>query len=133
MIETIHLIATAIMTGVIWIIQLVHYPSFKHIDKNQFKEAMEKHQRGITPFVMPMMLLELGTAFYLCFNTSFEIGWIFNLVLLLIIWASTFFVQVPLHQSLVSGYDLGKIDSLARGNWVRTVLWTVRLFLVFSI
>ena len=32
----LHLIATSVMVGVIWVIQLVHYPSFHFIELKQY-------------------------------------------------------------------------------------------------
>jgi hypothetical protein len=46
--------------------------------------------------------------------------------LLVAIWASTFLVQVPLHNALVDGFDAGAHGSLVRTNWVRTIGWSAR-------
>jgi hypothetical protein len=49
---------------------------------------------------------------------------------LLGIHASTFLVQVPLHERLSAGWDAAAHQRLVASNWVRTVLWTVRAVLV---
>ena len=32
----IHIVSTSIMVGVIWIMQLVHYPSFKYVKESNY-------------------------------------------------------------------------------------------------
>ena len=43
------------------------------------------------------------------------------------IWASTFFLQVPCHLRLSAGWDAATHRLLVQSNWIRTVLWSVRL------
>ena len=50
----------------------------------------------------------------------------FGWILLLLIWLSTAFLQVPLHRRLAAGYDSRTATRLVRSNWVRTIAWTVR-------
>ncbi|MEM9735245.1 MAG: hypothetical protein AAF908_01395, partial [Pseudomonadota bacterium] len=47
-------------------------------------------------------------------------------VLLGLVWASTFFVQVPLHGKLERGHDATLVRRLVMTNWLRTFLWTAR-------
>ena len=57
----IHLIATSVMVGVIWIIQLVHYPSFHFIELKQSTPFQRFHMSRISYVVIPAMLTELFT------------------------------------------------------------------------
>jgi hypothetical protein len=50
-------------------------------------------------------------------------------VTLLLIWCSTAFLQVPMHQRLSSGFDAAAHRSLVKTNWVRTILWSARALL----
>jgi hypothetical protein len=50
-----------------------------------------------------------------------------GLTLLAGIWASTFFLQVPCHLKLSTGWDAATHRFLVQSNWIRTVLWTARL------
>ena len=54
-----HLISTAFMVGVIWYVQLVHYPMFNEYDKSRFSRIHNRHQVLTTFVVGPMMLLEV--------------------------------------------------------------------------
>ena len=44
----LHLVATSIMIGVIWVVQLVHYPSFHYIDRNRYGLFQQFHMRYIS-------------------------------------------------------------------------------------
>lgn len=125
--------ATLFLTGVIWTTQLVQYPFFAYFTAETFTKHHGEYRRWITPIVAPPMIIELLTAilllFYLPENIDSRLVWL-GLVLTLAIWASTFFVQVPLHEKLARGFDLQTIKSLVSTNWIRTVLWSLRAVLV---
>lgn len=131
---TLHFFATVFMTGVIWFVQVVHYPSFRGLEKSNFPDLMKQHQHSTTIVVLPAMLCELGSAFALLFSSCgrFEtiVVWV-NLATLALIWYFTFFVSVPKHQRLLSGYDARTIDNLIFTNWPRTCLWSARSLLIF--
>lgn len=53
------------MTGLIWFVQLVHYPLMKFGDAQQFSSFCQAHQNRTTWVVAGPMFLELGTALWL--------------------------------------------------------------------
>jgi hypothetical protein len=115
------------MTGLIWTIQLLHYPAFHEVEASRFGLFHASHSRKITYIVGPVMILELGSGVTLLF--LHEVYWI-NLGFLLLIWLATAFVSVPAHNRLSEGKDAAVIDRLVRTNWYRTSLWTLRLLLL---
>ena len=123
------------MFGVIWIVQIVQYPSFHHIEETQFSRFHQHHAAAISWIVLPLMVTELFAAVWLCFEPpSFNILWQYLLlVLTLMIWGSTFLVQVPLHRKLAAGKDPVLIEKLVTSNWVRTVAWTTKALLILTI
>ena len=54
--------ATLFMVGLIWFVQVVHYPLFAHVGRTQFPEYERLHNQFTTWIVGPVMLLELTTA-----------------------------------------------------------------------
>lgn len=125
------------MTGLIWMVQVVHYPLFAKVGAGQFVEYQHRHQILTTWVVGPPMLVEMLAASImlvirpplLCFTWAL-IGWI----LLLMIWCSTAFLQVPCHQQLTGGFDAQAHLRLVSSNWVRTLGWTARsAILIWSI
>ena len=100
---TVALIANAaaawFLTGLIWIVQVVHYPLFASVGREVFASYEAAHARLITLVVGPVMLLELAAAVALAFVRPASVpGWAAwaGLGLLAAIWISTFLVQVPL-------------------------------------
>jgi len=120
--------STLTLAGLIWTVQLVHYPAFRYVATDQFVAFESFHQRGISFFVVPMMLLELGTAMVLLVHRPNPLpGWWATIAFTLVLtnWLCTIVVQVPLHATLAKGYDRPAIEALIRTNWIRTFVWSV--------
>lgn len=121
--------STFVLVGLIWTIQLVHYPAFRYISEPQFADFEAFHQRQVSFVVVPLMLVELATSVALVgwrpagLPLSFAIAGVF---LTFAIWVCTFTLQVPLHNRLSQGYDRAAIEALVNSNWIRTVLWSLR-------
>ena len=128
----VQLVATAMMTGVIWLIQRVQYPIFLGLQTDQFSRWHELHSSRITWVVAPLMILELATSGALVFlNEAYFLLHIFIFILTLVIWLITFFISVPLHEKLSqNGFDSSVIYSLIRTNWSRTLTYSLKLLLV---
>lgn len=125
--------ATLYMTGLIWCIQIVHYPLFAQVGKEGFAAYEIAHSSLITPVVGLPMLIELVTAGLLLFFRSPAIGLgetIVGLALVVVIWLSTMFLQVPQHTILSSGFDATAHQFLVNSNWLRTIAWSLRGVLV---
>lgn len=120
------------MTGVIWVIQILHYPAFADIKDERFQIFHHQHSQRITWIVAPVMTLELISAIALVWITPNGF-WVANLAGVLAIWASTAFLSVPLHNKLSAGKNLLLIEKLVRTNWPRTLLWTVRMLLLYFV
>jgi hypothetical protein len=125
--------ATLYMTGLIWFVQIVHYPLFAKVGEAQFPAYSRAHQTLTTLVVGPPMLLEALTAGLLVVARPAQIpAWMVwaGLLLVIIIWASTAALQVPAHGKLVAGFDASTGTFLVSSNWIRTVGWTARAGLV---
>lgn len=131
------LVVTAALTGLIWIVQLVHYPGFRYVDHSQFSNFQQHHMRSISYVVVPLMLIEIGLALWLQVDFWKRDGMYFILaanVLLAIIWMATFFVSTPIHSQLLThGYNEKLITKLVDTNWIRTILWSIRTGLLVII
>lgn len=127
----VHAAATLFMTGLIWFVQIVHYPLMHAVGHDDFTEYEALHTRRTTWVVMPPMMLELITAIALVTiyrppaNPGLGLT-IAGAAMLALVWASTFLIQVPHHQRLGTGFDESAWSALVRSNWIRTVLWSAR-------
>ncbi len=125
-----HLIFSAIMVGVIWVIQLVHYPSFHFIDKAIYDSFQKFHMNKISIIVIPVMILELATGFLLLIGNSKNILIIISFGILILIWGITGLFFSDAHGKLISGYNELIVNKLVSMNWIRTALWTFKMILL---
>lgn len=126
--------ATWFLTGLIWVVQVVHYPLFSYADRTAYPAFAAAHARLITPIVGPAMLVELVTAGLLLADrpAALPVRWAWiGAGLVGVIWLSTALVQVPMHAQLAQGYEARAHAWLVTSNWIRTVAWTIRSVLLF--
>ena len=121
----LHFIATAYMAGLIWFVQLVHYPLMAAVGRAGFAAYERSHQRRTSWAVGPAMLVEMLTAIALLVIEPGVLT-LLGFSMLLIIWLSTAFVQVPAHRRLEAGFEATAHRQLVTTNWIRTVLWSAR-------
>jgi uncharacterized membrane protein len=127
--------ATLFMVGLIWFVQIVHYPLYANVGREQFPEYEALHNRLTTWVVGPAMLMEMVTAVTLLkspANGCTSLAWL-GLGLLIVIWISTAALSVPAHDVLTSGFSDEAYRKLVNTNWIRTVAWSVRGVIVMVI
>ena len=125
----INLACSLIMVGVIGFVQVVHYPSFLKVAKDNFQSCHSFHVSRTGLIVIPFMLAELFTSFMLSVG-DFPLSYIhqIGLVLVAFIWLSTFAIQMRLHRQINSGNDK-HLKNLVKTNWIRTILWSFKGFI----
>lgn len=128
-IVVVHLVCCLLLTGLIWTVQLVHYPAFLFVDALKFQDFAKLHTRNISLMVAPLMGIELLTGIALLPGLHWTFG-LANLLGIGSLWLVTFFVSVPLHKGLGAGKDESTILKLIRTNWIRTIVWTLRSFVL---
>lgn len=115
----------------IWLVQLIIYPSFTYMKRVNLIAWHPKYTNAVSIIVMPLMLTQLLTTFYLTYTS---LNWIFlsQSILIILLWAATFFQAVPLHNQIKFGIELKKLTrKLVQSNWKRTIMWTVIVILNF--
>ena len=126
-----HLVLASIMVGVIWVIQLVHYPSFRYTDREKYVSFQIFHMRNISFIVVPVMILEfLSGLLLVLYHSNQESLLRISFILLLIIWLVTALFFAQIHQKLSKGYDETLVRNLVSLNWIRTLLWTIRTIII---
>lgn len=129
----IHLASTLGLTGLIWFVQIVHYPLMNQVDERAFARYHREHVRRTTSVVAAPMIVEAVTAAAIAIEPPARIpewqAWL-GLLLVGVIWASTVMLQVPAHRRLEQGF-LGRTHRrLVATNWMRTAAWSLRAVLV---
>ena len=129
----LNLILASFLTGLIWFVQIVHYPIFTKVPATHFISFQTTHMQTTGYVVAAPMLLELAaSAALLLYPFPGNLNWLnyaaFTCVGL--IWLVTFFVSVPIHNELVTGFQQTLIQKLVATNWLRTIAWTIRTVLL---
>ena len=133
------LILSSYLAGLVWFVHVVHYPLFDGVGEDHFHSYHQRHVRD-TGFVVAIpMLLELALAITAVIVQSRTPKWcsISGAVLVVIVWISTFGLQVPEHNRLSNGFDDNSYRRLVSTNVVRTIAWSCRVvltaFVVYTI
>lgn len=129
-----NIFASAFMTGLIWFVQLVHYPGFLQLDPDSFYNFHHFHVPRTGWVVIPPMITELVSSIWLV--TAYDRFWVANtigLALVALIWISTFALQVKYHRTLSHTYNRKIVSRLITTNWLRTILWTAKIILGINI
>ena len=122
-------VASVGMFGVIWIVQVVHYPLMRFAAGPEFAGFETEHRQRISWVVGPLMAVEGVCVLAFLFAPPAGLSWWLP-------WAgagaegvaigTTVFVSAPLHERLNAHFDPALLDRLIATNWIRTVAWTVR-------
>jgi hypothetical protein len=130
----VHAAATLFMTGLIWFVQLVHYPLFARVEARVFPGYEIEHMRRTAWIVTPAMLVEAAAAIALLFDPRVPaaLAWGGG-ALLAIVWLSTALLQAPRHVALRRGFDAAVHARLVATNWIRTAAWSARSVLALAI
>lgn len=125
--------ATLFMTGVIWFVQVVHYPLFDGVGAEGYIDYQARHVKTTSFVVLPAMMVEMVTAIAIVAvplpGVASWLGWT-GLLLLGAVWAVTFGLSVPCHRKLEKGFDVAVHRSLVASNRARTLCWSLRAGLV---
>lgn len=113
----------------IWLVQLIIYPSFLHSQPSTFQDWHQAYSLRISLFVIPLMFAQVGLIGFQLYTAP---GWPIYIAagLVALIWLSTFTQAVPLHNLISAGQiQSDTLPLLVSRNWIRTILWTIVFFL----
>jgi len=125
----IQIVCNSYLVSLVFMTQFITYPTFLNIDIDKFSDYHRKYVNNISFIVAPVMLIELLTLSLIAYFSS-EFLIIKSLILLLVIWLTTFFIMIPSHNRISKSYNKKEIISLINYNWVRTILWSFKLLLI---
>lgn len=128
-IAVIHLVAASVMTGVIWTMQVVHYPLLAFVGEEAFVAYEAEHVSRIGELIALPWAVEGATALVLV--AILPIGplrraAIAGVALMAVILVATSVWSAPAHAELAEGFDADVHRHLVSTNWVRTIAWTAR-------
>ncbi|SMP20411.1 hypothetical protein SAMN06265375_103151 [Muriicola jejuensis] len=117
----------------IWMVQLIVYPSFIHFTREGLVKWHKKYTPRISFLVVPLMLGQL-MAYGALLQEVKSFYSITCFILVLLVWLVTFTFFVPRHKAISAGdFTPKSLEDMVRLNWIRTVLWTVLFLWNFAI
>jgi hypothetical protein len=129
----INLLSTWMMVGVIWFVQVVHYPLLSVVPVQSAASVAVEHQRRTGWVVGAPMALEGVTTLALLVlvpeGVVWFVPWLAGIPLAVALGA-TIFLSVPRHERMAREPDVQVGKELVSTNWVRTIAWTVRGLIV---
>ena len=127
-----NLLATWAMVGVIWTVQVVHYPLMAFTGPDHSAAYQQRHVKQISLLVVPLMSIEAVAAVALFISQPGVLSML-GVLLLIGIWGVTGAMSVPAHDRLQFGYRREPFKLLMRSNSMRTALWTLRGVVVVAL
>ena len=123
---------TSFMFGLIVTTQIVNYPLFAKVKSNNFPNYHSYYVNKISFIVIPVMLIEflisiLLISFYNSYLTNY------NFLLIVLIFLTTYLIQVPIHNIIKSKYNKSLFDKLIKTNWIRTIFWFLKIIISYNI
>ncbi|MEM9157732.1 MAG: hypothetical protein AAGB46_01690 [Verrucomicrobiota bacterium] len=119
----------ASLATLICLTHFIIYPSFHYISASDFSRWHDQYTRMMGYIAGPLMIAQLALSIQSIFSTQ-SIAQSIKLLLITLIWLSTFLQLVPLHRQLqTQGKSQKRIDQLISKNRIRLVLWLALLFL----
>lgn len=124
-----NLAATLVMVGVIWFVQIVHYPLLAIVPMDAASSTALIHQRRTAYVVGLPMAVEGVSTLALLGAVPDEVWWWMPWlggVLLAVALGSTVLLSVPRHAQMAQNPtpEIGR--SLVCTNWPRTIAWSLR-------
>jgi hypothetical protein len=125
-VDVANLVVAAALAGLIWTIQLVHYPLFALIGAREWPHYEAEHQRRITRLVAPLMLANVGLALAVLAEDA-SASRVLNASLAIGIFIATGPLFAPMHRRLETHASTAAVRLLVRANWARTAAWTAQV------
>ena len=131
MIEITRLLLDFGLCILIWMVQLIVYPSFAFYNNTQLLTWHKTYTKAIALIVIPLMLGQLGIVIYQVFLTQ-NTYTLVSIVFVVFLWGITLLKFAPMHQQISEGNtQIQLLKTLVQMNWIRTIIWTL-LFVLSS-
>ena len=125
MIEITRLVLDVGLLVLIWMIQLIVYPSFLFYTAKELIAWHKMYTKAIALIVIPLMLGQLGIAIYQVFLVQ-NTYTLTSIILVVFLWGITLLKFAPMHQQISDGNThVQLLKKLVQNNWIRTLIWTI--------
>ena len=113
------------MCVVLWLVQLVIYPSFLRFESSELIAWHKAYTFRVSFVILPLMFGQLALSILSVVGDPSILEWT-AFAFVLVCWILTFFVSVPLHRKIEQNDTTRETrQKLISTNWPRTILWSV--------
>lgn len=127
LLTTLFLIVNSGLVILIWMVQLIVYPSFLFYNKENLVQWHNMYTRRIAILVVPLMLIQLLISI-LNIIVTFSITNLTIMLLVLFLWIFTFTSFAPVHFKISeNNFKKTQLEQLVKRNWIRTIIWSLIL------
>ena len=107
----------------IWMVQLLIYPSFKYLNKEALFNWHNRYTMRIAFVVIPLMFSQLALTLFSCYKNTTLLSCL-HLILVLLAWVTTVGIFVPIHKKLSNNNSNPQLlEKLVNYNWLRVIIW----------
>ena len=107
----------------LWIVQLIIYPSFRHLKRSDFQYWHSRYMKMVGLLMGPIMIIQIVLISYVSYSEPNNVN-LLKLLLLMMCWLLTLVCSIPMHRKLEQAILIeDSIERLIRSNWFRTLLW----------
>ena len=123
-ITELHSLVNFGMCVVLWLVQLVIYPSFLRVEPSELIAWHKAYTFRVSFVILPLMLGQLVIAILSVWEDPSILEWV-AFTFVMVCWILTFFVSVPLHRKIEQN-DITRetLQKLITTNWPRTIFWS---------
>jgi len=132
----INLLSTILIAGILWFVQLVHYPLFNEIPAKNFINYGYYHSRKVSGIIKPLFIVDFTTLILLLILLGSNLStnlMIVNVTIFIITIVLTQIIFIPIHQKLSKSPNSQTISQLIRLNWIRTLIWSLKVVFMLII
>ena len=124
-IPEIHSLVDFGMCVVLWLVQLVIYPSFLRVEPSELIAWHKAYTFRVSFIILPLMFGQLVFTILSVLEGPSILEWV-AFAFVLVCWSLTFFVSLPLHRKIEQNDTTKETrQKLIATNWPRTILWSV--------
>jgi hypothetical protein len=133
MIEALNITVSWALLMLIWLVQVIIYPSFRNIPEVIFPKYHRWYGIRISFFVFPLMICEILLLILLAIDTNRTFVVYSSFSMVGAVWLSTLLLQVPIHLKIDVEKNDDLIERLVKTNWIRTAAWSIKALFMTTI
>lgn len=131
-----NLISTLLIAGILWFVQLVHYPLFNEMPAKNMVNYGYYHMQKISGIINLLFIIDFITIVFLLLLVNSDLSatlMLINISIFLFIVILTRITFLPIYQQISKNPNSILITKLINLNWIRTLVWSLKVIFMLII